>query len=72
MSKGNVTIFKPYPFRVGQKIRIEGSIRKGDWEVAGITESKVTLRCPISNKEFTWDLFCYFAEEKDNVPWPME
>ncbi len=72
MSKHKVTIFKPYPFQVGQKIRIEGSQRKGDWEVAAITERKVTLRCPISNKEFTWDRFCYFAGENDDFPWPEE
>ena len=72
MPKHKVAIFKSYPFQVGQKIRIEGSIREGDWEVADITERKVTLRCPISNKEFTWDLFCYFAEEKDDSPWPTE
>jgi hypothetical protein len=72
MEKYKVSIFKPYPFQVGQKIRIEGSKRKGDWEVADISEHKVTLRCPISNKEFTWDRFCYFAEEKDDFPWPEE
>ena len=44
----------------------------GEWEVADISERKVTLRCPISKKKFTWDLFCYFVEERDNSPWPME
>ncbi|MHC4139836.1 MAG: hypothetical protein ACYSR1_08310 [Planctomycetota bacterium] len=73
MQKHKVTIFKPYPFhQVGQKIRIEGSKRKGDWEVADITERKVTLRCPISNKEYAWDLFCYLVEEKDDASWPVE
>lgn len=72
MTKQKVTIFKPYPFEVGQKIRIEGSRREGDWEVTDITERKVTLRCPLSNKEYTWDMFCYFVEEKDNIAWPME
>jgi hypothetical protein len=72
MAKHKVTIFKSYPFQVGQKIRIVGSIREGDWEVADITERKVTLRCPITRKEYTWDLFCYFAEEKDDTPWPVE
>ena len=72
MTKHKVTIFKPYPFQVGQKIRIDGSTRGGDWEVADINERKVTLRCPLSNKEYTWDLFCYFTEEKDDAPWPME
>ncbi len=72
MAKHKVTIFKPYPFEVGQRIRIEGSRRESDWEVADITERKVTLRCPLSNKEYTWDLFCYFTEEKDDAPWSME
>lgn len=72
MQKHNVTIFKPYPFQVGQKIRIEGSTREGDWEIADVTGRKVTLHCPLSNKEYTWDLFCYFTEEKDDTPWPME
>ncbi len=72
MTNHKVTIFKPYPFQVGQKIRIEGSKRKGDWEVAGISDSKVTLRCPISNKEYTWDQFCYFTEEMDSTSWPVE
>jgi hypothetical protein len=72
MTKQKVTIFKPYPFEVGQKIRIDGSKREGDWEVTDITERKVTLRCPLSNKEYTWDLFCYFTEEKNDTPWPVE
>ena len=72
MTKHKVTTFKPYPFEVGQKIRIEGSRREGGWEVADITESKVTLRCPLFNKEYTWDLFCYFTEEKNDAPWPVE
>ncbi len=72
MTKQKVTIFKPYPFQVGQKIRIEGSTREGDWEVDDISEHKIILRCPVSNKKFTWDLFYYFVEEKNNFPWPME
>ncbi len=72
MQKHKVTIFKPYPFQVGQKIRIEWSTREGDWEIADVTERKVTLHCTLSNKEYTWDLFCYFTEEKDDTPWPME
>ncbi len=72
MTNHKVTIFKPYPFKVGQRIRIEGSKRDGDWEVIGISESKITLRCPLSKKKFLWDLFCFFVEEKDNTSWPME
>ena len=68
----NVTIFKPYQFEVGQKIRIDGSRRSGDWEVIGNEGSKVTLRCPVSHKEFTWNQFCYFVEEKKDEPWPLK
>ncbi len=68
MSK--VTLFKAYPFKVGQKIRIEESPRFGDWEVIKVTEHKVTLKCPISHKEMTWSRFCYMAEEKE-MDWPQ-
>ena len=64
-----VAVFKPYPFKVGQKITIEGGRRAGDWEVIAVTEAKVTLRCPISKKELTWNRFCYFVEDKQ-MEWP--
>lgn len=65
----HVTLFKPYPFKEGQKIRIEGSKRSGDWEVVSLSDTKVTLRCPISKKEVNWDRFCYYIE--DNImEWP--
>ena len=65
----NVTVFKPYLFKKGQKIHIEGSKRSGDWEVMEITDTKVTLRCPISKIEVCWDRFCYFVEDKIII-WP--
>lgn len=71
MTMHHLSIFRPYPFHLGQKIRIEGTRRDGDWEVVNIGEHKVTLRCPISKKEFTWDLFCYCVEEKHECPWPV-
>lgn len=70
--KHNVTIFKPYSFKVGQKIRIDGSRRNGDWEVAAVGEHKITLRCPISKKEFEWTKFCYLTEEQEGTTWPQE
>ena len=72
MVKNTVTIFEPYPFSVGQKIRIEGGPRNGDWEVLSVTEKKVKLRCPVSFREFEWDRFCYFVEDRNNVTWPQE
>jgi hypothetical protein len=68
----DVTVFKSYPFRVGQKIRIEGSRRAGDWEIAAIGERTVTLRCPITKKEFEWAPFCYLVEEEQGVVWPRQ
>lgn len=67
----NVTVFRPYPFKVGQKIRIEDSRRGGDWEIAAVDEHTVTLRCPISHKEFKWNMFCYNVEERKNRVWPQ-
>lgn len=67
----DVAVFKPYSFSVGQKIRIEGSRRTGDWEVAAIGEHTVTLRCPISNKQFEWKKFCYLVDEERGAVWPQ-
>ena len=70
MPTHDVTIFKPYPFEVGQKINIDGGLRKGDWEVVAVTDRKVKLRCPFSKKEFDWNRFCYVTEEQKGVEWP--
>jgi hypothetical protein len=70
MAKEKVTIFKPYPFDVGQKIYIASGPRHGDWEVIGISEKKIKLRCPISGRELEWNRFCYVVEESENSPWP--
>jgi len=67
-----VSVFEPYPFEIGQRIRIESGPRAGDWEVIGVTERKVTLRCPISHREFEWDRFCYLVEDRENEEWPRE
>jgi hypothetical protein len=70
MDKHNVTVFRPYPFSVGQKIYIEEGPRKGDWEVIGVSERKFKLRCPVSFRVFEWNRFCYFTEDREDVEWP--
>ena len=70
MEQHKVIIFRPYPMEVGQKIHIDGGPRGGDWEVIDISERKVKLRCPITNKEVEWDRFCFFVEETGGVQWP--
>lgn len=65
------TLFTPYPFEVGQKINITQGPRKGDWEVIGVSEAKVRLRCPVSGREFEWARFCYFADEAELDQWPQ-
>lgn len=71
MDSRQVAVFRPYPFQEGQKIRIDGGPRQGDWKVVGVGERKVRLRCPISGKEFEWNRFCYLAEERTDLPWPQ-
>ena len=66
-----VTVFKPFDFTLGQKIRIDGGKRRGDWEVVGIEEKTITLRSPISNKEFTWNKFCYEVNQEFDAQWPQ-
>jgi hypothetical protein len=70
MTTHDVAVFKPYPFKQGQKINIQSGPRKGDWEVVSVTDRKVTLRCPFSLREFDWNRFCYVVEEKSGVGWP--
>ena len=72
MGKERVIVFRPYPFRTGEKIYIDGGPRGGDWEVVGVGDQKVKLRCPISRREFEWARFCYFAEEQEGVEWPHQ
>jgi len=67
----DVSVFTPYEFAPGQKIRIEKGRRKGDWEVVAVGEHKITLKCPISKKEFEWNKFCYLVEEEIGVDWPQ-
>lgn len=68
----DVTVFRQYPFAVGQKIRIEGSRRGGDWEVVAVGEHTVTLRCPVSGREFEWASFCYIVEDEKDTIWPRK
>jgi hypothetical protein len=72
MTKHAVTIFKPYAFEIGQKIRIESGPRSGDWEVIELDDAKVTLKCPVSHRTFSWARFCYLAEQRENETWPLE
>jgi hypothetical protein len=71
MEKFDVTLFEPYPFQIGQKIRITSGKRYGDWEVIGVSDAKVKLRCPVSHREFEWARFCYRVEERKDEQWPM-
>jgi hypothetical protein len=70
MTRHQVAIFRPYPLQRGQKIRIDEGKRKGDWEVVAVGERTMTLRCPISGREFEWERFCYLLEERADEPWP--
>jgi hypothetical protein len=70
MEKDPVLYFRPYPFAIGQRIYIESGPRRGDWEVVGVSDRKVKLRCPVSKRELEWNRFCYFVEERTDGPWP--
>ncbi len=65
----SVPVFTPYPFVTGEKINISSGPRQGDWMVVGVDERKITLRCPLSGKEYSWDRFCYMVG-KNEQPWP--
>jgi hypothetical protein len=62
-----VTIFRPYQFRPGHKIHIDGGLRRGDWEVMEVGAHKIKLRCPVSLRVIECDHFCFFIEESTGV-----
>jgi hypothetical protein len=70
MTASEITVFTPYPFEIGQKIRIAGGPRGGDWQVIGLTERKIQLRCPVSGREVEWDRFCYLSDSRQQE-WPL-
>ena len=72
MKTYRVALFAPYPFEIGQKLHISAGPRRGDWEVAAVTEKTVRLRCPVSLREFEWHRFCYFVETKQVDTWPQQ
>jgi hypothetical protein len=72
MPTHKVTLFRPYEFWVGQRIRIDGGPRGGDWEVIDVNDRRVRLRCPISRREFEWDHFCYVVQEQEDMEWPRK
>jgi len=64
-----VTEFQMYPFQVNEKITILDGPRKGDWEVVGVDEKKVVLRCPVTGIEVRWARFCHLVSTREN-DWP--
>ncbi len=70
MTRHHVVLFKMYPLEAGQRIRIEDGPRRGDWEVVGLTDRKMRLRCPVTFKEVEWDRFCCLVRELENEEWP--
>ena len=70
MTKSTVTVFSNYPFTVGEKIHIADGPRKGDWQVIGLSDKKVRLRCPVSGIEVEWARFCYLTENAAARTWP--
>lgn len=66
----SVLVFRPYPLKTGDRIYIEHGPRRGDWEVIGVSDRKVMLRCPVTHREVEWNRFCYFMEEQVGAEWP--
>ena len=69
MVRERVAAFRQYPFAPGQKIHIVDGPRKGDWLVVDADGKTVTLRCPISGRQFEWKRFCYLVEQRE-AEWP--
>jgi len=72
MATHDVTVFRPYSFEAGERIRIEGGPRGGDWLVVECGPKKVRLRCPVSGREVEWASFCYHVARRQREEWPRE
>lgn len=70
MADEQVIFFTPHPLVPGQRIRITAGPRRGDWEVIAVNEHKLTLRCPVSQRQFSWERFCYHSETR-TAAWPQ-
>lgn len=64
-----IKIFRRAGLVPGDRIHIEDGPRRGDWEVVAVSEKDLTLRCPVSGREFTWARFCYLVCEREQE-WP--
>ena len=72
MALHDVTVFEPCELSPGEKIRIGGGPRSGDWEVIAVTDKKVRLRCPVSGAEVEWARFCYRVRKLEGATWPLQ
>lgn len=70
MNQHDVYRFRLFPLEVGHKIHIDGGVYRGDWEVVGVGERKVRLRCPVSGREVERDQFLAFVSLQKGVEWP--
>ncbi len=55
------TIFEPYPFRVGERIKRRRKGKLEDWEVIAVDNETVTVRCPFHGLELTWKRNCFWS-----------
>ena len=72
MDKHDVTVFSPYPFKVGQKIYIDEGHRKGDWEIVAMDDRKVKLKCPVSLREFELNPLRLCVKVENGIEWPRK
>jgi len=67
-----VTVFREYPLKEGQKIHIADGARHGDWLVIKAGPKKIRLRCPVSGVEIECDKTFFFVEERRQEKWPVD
>ena len=62
------TIFEPYPFRVGERIKRRRKGKLEDWDVIAVTDDEVTVKCPFHGMELTWKRNQFwFAGDSDSA-----
>jgi len=62
------TIFEPYPFRVGERIKRRRKGKLEDWDVIAVSDDEVTVKCPFHGMELTWKRSQFwFAGDSDSA-----
>lgn len=48
------TVFRPYPFKIGERIVRDRQGKLEDWDVIAVSAEAIVVKCPFHGMELTW------------------